>query len=76
MTERAKRAAKLLISRGWQLDSPDGSMLDKDCPNCHQQIRSDSRFCSNCGSTVPWYFNNSSLEDLEAAIAFAVDGRA
>ena len=72
MTERAKRAAEELIRRGWQIDTSDDSELDKQCLQCGYQMRSDSRFCQNCGTRVEHAPAESSLEDIEAAIAAAL----
>ena len=77
MTERAKRAAEELLRRGWQLDtSDDSAALDKECQQCGYQMRSDSRFCQNCGTRVVVGVADSSIADIEAAIAAAVDGAA
>ena len=66
MSERAKRAAEELLRRGWQMDTK--------CQQCGYQMRSDSRFCQNCGTRVVAGVADDSLADIEAAIAAAVDG--
>lgn len=76
MTDRAKRAAEELKRRGWQMDKSDDSELDKECQQCGYQMRADSRFCQNCGTRVVAGVAESSLDDIEAAIAAAVDGAA
>ena len=76
MTERAKRAAEELTRRGWQIDTSDDSELDRECTQCGYQMRSDSRFCQNCGTRVTSGVAEGSLADIEAAIAAAVDGAA
>lgn len=77
MTERAKRAAEELKRRGWQVDEIDeDGKLDKECQQCGYQIRADSRFCQNCGTRVVVGTAEGSLEDIEAAIAAAVDSAA
>ena len=73
MTERATRAAHELIRRGWQMDRPDdGVTLDKECQQCGYLMRSDSRFCQNCGTRVDVGVADSSLADIEAAIVAAL----
>ena len=76
MTERAMRAAKELMRRGWQIDTGDDSTLDKECTKCGFQMRADSRFCQNCGTQVTVSASESALDDIEAAIAAAVGGAA
>lgn len=77
MTERAKRAAEELRRRGWQIDNNDDeTMLDKECKQCGYQMRSDSRFCQNCGAKVAVGLADGALADIEAAIAAAVNGEA
>ena len=71
MSERAKRAAEVLKLRGWQIENSDGSQMDKQCTQCGYQMRADSRFCQNCGTRVTHSFDESSLNDIEAAIAAA-----
>lgn len=73
MSERAKRAAEELSRRGWQIDTSDDSELDKACHQCGYQMRSDSRFCQNCGTRILTGIAQGSLDDLEAAIVAAVD---
>lgn len=72
MTERAKRAAQELMRRGWQIDTSDDSELDKECTQCGYQMRADSRFCQQCGTRVVTDASESSLDDIEAAIAAAL----
>lgn len=72
MTSRAKRAAEELIRRGWQIDTSDDPELDKQCANCGYQMRYDSRFCQQCGKRVEVGIAETSLQDLEAAIAAAI----
>ena len=77
MTERAKRAAEELRRRGWQIDGPDETdALDKECQQCGYQMRSDSRFCQNCGTKVARDVADGSIADIEAAIAAAVNADA
>ena len=74
MTERAKRAAEEFRRRGWQMDMDgDEQLLDRPCQQCGYQMRSDSRFCQNCGIRVELSVAQSSLADIEAAIAAAMD---
>ena len=73
MTERAKRAAEELMRRGWQVDiEEDGACLEKNCFRCGQQIPGDARFCQHCGEHVAQVVANSSIVDIEAAIAVAL----
>ncbi len=73
MTERAKRAASELIRRGWQVDTSEDSELDRQCQQCGQQISADARFCQHCGTRVTHSVAQSSLDDIEAAIAAALE---
>ena len=71
MTERAKRAAAELNRRGWQMDSTGDGILDRGCTRCGYQMKADSRFCQNCGAKVEFVADQSSIDDIEAAIKAA-----
>ena len=73
MSTRALRAANELRLRGWQIDDSedDGIRLDKECRHCGYQMRSDSRYCQQCGAKVEHGVAETSLQDLEAAIKAA-----
>jgi uncharacterized OB-fold protein len=74
MTERAKRAANELARRGWQVDIDDAGIgLDKDCPQCGHSMRSTARYCENCGTRAIGEVSTTSLDDIEAAIAAALE---
>ena len=73
MTERAKRACEELRKRGWQIDdTSDDVKLARECHVCRTQLLNESRFCHRCGSKVSETFDSSSIDDLEAAIAAAL----
>lgn len=61
-TERARRAAAVLAERGWSVS----------CHNCGTYPPRYARYCDQCGEPVR-NFGSSTLDDLEAAIAAAVD---
>ena len=68
-TERAKLAAAVLAERGW-------NVMENDVVSCHKcgaDLMRDARYCYQCGEPVR-NFTRSTLDDLEAAIAAAVDG--
>jgi primosomal protein N' len=68
-TERAKRAAAVLADRGWSVTENDGV----SCHKCGHDLMRDARYCYQCGEPVR-NFTRGTLDDLEAAIAAAVDG--
>ncbi len=70
-TERAKRAAAVLAELGWSVNENDGV----SCHKCGHDLLRDARYCYQCGEPVR-NFTRGTLEDLEAAIASAVDGAA
>jgi len=67
-TERAKRAAVVLAERGWSVAENDGV----SCHKCGADLMCNARYCYQCGEPVH-NFTCSTLDDLEAAIAAAVD---
>lgn len=71
MSERAKRAAAVLRSYGWQMDEADGA-TSVECLPCGQNIMRWYRYCPQCGARVPQTVSADSLEVLEAAIAAAL----
>lgn len=70
-TERAKRAAAVLAERGWSVTENDGV----SCHKCGHDLLRDARYCYQCGEPVR-NCTRGTLDDLEAAIAAAVDGAA
>ena len=70
-TERAKRAAAVLSERGWSVTENDGV----SCHKCGAELMRDARYCYQCGEPAR-NFARGTLDDLEAAIAAAVDGAA
>lgn len=69
MTERAKRAVAELERRGWSLSDE----YSKDCIKCGGEMPAGSRYCAQCGEKAALNFDATTLEDIEAAIAAAVD---
>ena len=76
MTARAKRAAAELIRRGWQINADDDDGAEKECLQCGHLMRSDSRFCQQCGTRVVGVISDDAMTDLEAAIAAALNSAA
>lgn len=70
MTDRAKRAAEVLLSFGWDLDS---TYPGHKCEFCGAKSDEAANFCSQCGNKLPYNFGNDSILQIEAAIAAAVD---
>jgi predicted amidophosphoribosyltransferase len=70
MTDRAKRAAEVLLSFGWDLD---GTYPGRMCGYCGANAEADANFCGQCGNRLPYNFGNDSILQIEAAIAAAVD---
>lgn len=70
-TERARRAAEVLAARGWSVTENDGV----SCHKCGADVIRDARYCYQCGEPAR-NFTGCTLDDLEAAIAAAVDGAA
>lgn len=68
MTDRAKRAAAVLLERGWSIDS---LALTKACHACTAELENIHRYCWQCGAMRPPCFADDSLQDIEAAIKAA-----
>ena len=70
MTKRAELAAAELARRGWVVESDERAVLY--CPRCSTEVSSSHSFCFSCGERLPDVFGQSSLDDIEAAIAAAM----
>ena len=70
MTKRAELAAAELARRGWMIESSEPAVLY--CPRCSTEVSSSHSFCFSCGERLPDVFGQSSLDDIEAAIAAAI----
>ena len=64
MTERAQRAAEVLLERGY---------LTKSCLACTAELSAIHRYCWQCGAARPPCFADDSLQDIEAAILAATE---
>lgn len=69
MTKRAVRAALELSRRGWCIHEDNS----KEFHVCSYNIESSMRFCPQCGAKIPHSHEDSTIIDLEAAIAAAVN---
>lgn len=68
-TQRAIKAAEVLMSFGWDITSP--SIVR--CKKCNTEIIHDGSYCHRCGDKVQ-VVPMSTLQEIERAIAAAVDG--
>lgn len=69
MTDRAKRAAQVLESYGWQLDD---TYIQKTCATCGHYENEPGNYCRQCGHKLPVHYGGSTLDEIEAAIAAAL----
>lgn len=69
MTERAKRAMEELKRRGWGMRDD----YEKHCNVCDYLVSSSFKYCPQCGNEMPANWSAETIEDIEAAIAAAVD---
>ena len=67
MTERAERAAKVLMGYGWSLDETYASK----CGHCGADVACGFMFCPQCGTKRQPAPSDGSLAELEAAIKAA-----
>ena len=69
MTERAKKVAEELEKRGWSMRDDN----TKECYVCGYELGLGIRYCPQCGTKKLATFDATTIEDLEAAIAAAMD---
>jgi len=69
MTERAKRAVEALKKLGW--DCSDDST--KSCQKCDYPVAREWKYCPQCGAEAHPYPAQESVDDLEIAIAAALE---
>lgn len=69
MTKRAELAAAELARRGWDVGESTELM---HCPRCMGEVHARHNYCATCGEKLPGVYGQTSLDDIEAAIAAAV----
>lgn len=67
MTERAERAAKVLMGHGWSLDET----YSRKCSHCSADVAHGFMVCPQCGTKRDLTPSSGSLAELEAAIKAA-----